>query len=136
MWLLVWVLLLADVRPVIVIEDHCALIEKNDVFDEDFKEKRFTQLIFWDMRRKRNQITEETYYGYWIGDWRIISGANIHYSHTRREWVAMFFDKKDSRMRLVTSASYRHTKANFDLEVQARKHLPVSLRTPVLAPAP
>lgn len=136
MELLLWVLLLADVRPVVVIEDQCALIEKNEVFDESFKEKRFTQLIFWDMRRKRNQITGESYYGYWIGDWRIISGANIHYSHTRKEWVAFFFDKKDRRMRMVTSASYRHTKANFDLEVQARQHLPVSLRTPILAPAP
>ena len=136
MGLLLWVLLLADVRPVVVIEDHCDLIEKNDVFDEGFKEKRFTQLIFWDMRRKRNQTTGDSYYGYWIGDWRIISGTNIHYSHSRKEWVVMCLDKRDRRMRMVTSASYRHTKANFDLEMQARQHLPVSLRTPVLAPAP
>lgn len=136
MGLLLWVIILADVRPVVVIEDHCALIEKNEVFDEEFKERRFTQLIFWDMRRKRNQTTGEAYYDYWIGDWRIISHANIHYSHSRKEWVAMFFDKQSRCMRLVTSTSYRHTKANFDLEIQARNHLPVSLRTPVLAPAP
>ena len=91
------------------------------------------QLIFWDMRRKRDNVTDESLYALWIGDWRIVKSAAIHYSHSRREWVAIFYDERGGSVRLVTSASFRDTKTNYDAEIHNRKRLPVNQRTPILS---
>jgi hypothetical protein len=116
-----------------LMEDSCAVIERNQVYGEHFKERRFVQLIFWDMRRKRDHVTDEFSYGLWIGDWKIVKSASVHYSHSRREWVAIFYDDQGGLVRVVTAASFRDTETNYDVEIRNRKRLPVNQRTPILS---
>ena len=116
-----------------VIEDRVDLIEWNDVYDGDFKEKRFTQLLFWKFGRKRDIQNDDAIWKLWIGDWRIVKKPSVFYSYTRKEWVVIFYDTTNQSLRMVSATSYRYTKGNFDREIEARKILPVVNRTPALS---
>ena len=133
MLFIIFLLGLLDVKHNPTAIDRVDLIEWNDVYDADFKEKRFTQLLFWEFGQKRDVETHKSSWQLWIGDWRIVKKPSVYYSHKKKEWVVIFHDTKTQTVRIVTATSYRHTQANFDREVEARKKLPVENRTPALS---
>lgn len=120
----------------LLITDGCDLIELNEVYDTEFKAKRFDQLIFWEYRRGYSAESDEDQYRLWVADWRIVKDPRVIYSYSRKMWVVVFFDTTNKSWRVVSSTSFYHTKGNYDREVEARKRLPVARRHPALGVSP
>ena len=116
-----------------VIEDRCDLIEVNEVYDSHWEQREFTQILFYDYRNKMDHLIGEREWDFFIGDWRILDVGSLRYSDSRKEWVVAFYDEQDGIIRMVHSEKYKHTKSNYDQEMESRKRLPQEERTTILS---
>ena len=67
-----------------VVEDECDMIEVNQVFDENWGSREYTQIIFYDYRNKFNREEGEREWDFFIGDWRILELGTLRYSETKQ----------------------------------------------------
>ena len=80
-----------------------------------------------------DHLIGEREWDFFIGDWRILDVGRLRYSDSRKEWVVAFYDEQDGIIRMVHSEKYKHTKSNYDQEMESRKRLPQEERTTILS---
>ena len=126
-----------------VIKDHSDIVEVNYIYRYDKAaekyHKRMMQVIWWEFRN----ILEEDEDGsskpkpqYVVKDFRVVWSESSspqkvgHISPIRRgkEWVCLFYDKDDNRVREVISDSRAETHTENDPEMDNRQVLPLNLR--------
>ena len=127
--------LLGDLPHGVVQHNHCDIIEINRVYTPDWKGRNLDQVLFWKFKRTINDKTGRPEWGFRVQEWRKIGTDEkllIHYDYKRRKHVLIFYDERNTSMHIVYATSLRETKTNYDVEVEDRKKLPISQRTPVL----
>ena len=114
---------------------YCDIIEINEVYSDTNREKRFTQLIFWQWRQSLNYKTGRQEWGYFIREWRMVDEKNppiVRYDHRRKIHVLLLHSKHDCKIQTVIAPSLRRSKTYYDVEVEDRKRLPIDVRTKLL----
>ena len=141
--LVYFLLLFSSISDKDVIKDYSDIVEVNYIYkynnaDKEYQ-KRMVQIIWWEFRN----VLEEDKDGsskprpqYVVKDFRVVWSessdpqkvGHIIPIRRKKEWVCLFYDKNDNRVREVISDSRAETYTNNDPEMDNRQILPLNLR--------
>jgi len=151
MYALVFLLSCLSPDKGLIAKDRCAFVEVNHVYrlDDQTKkyEKRMVQLIWWEWKNhllvpKTNPITGQELNGSTSGSGFVVRDYLVIWSSSsdpqeissamprrhKRQWVCLFYDKGNRIFREVICGWMIETHTNYDVEVENREVVPLSLR--------
>tara|TARA_B100001123_G_C14824763_1_gene833706 strand:+ start:99 stop:557 length:459 start_codon:yes stop_codon:yes gene_type:complete len=141
--LVYFLILFSSVPSKDIIIDYSDVVEVNYVYRYDDTaekyNKRMCQIIWWEFRNIFQQDKDGNYRHlpqYVVKDFRVVWSetsspkkvGSIMPIRRGKDWVCLFYDKNDNRVREVVSYSKTESHTQHDPEVDNRQVLPLNLR--------